>query len=139
MTQTTNKYYKVVAKCGHVGKNKYVPVAFAVYAESGSAASQLVRTFPRVKKQLSDAIISCEEIDRKTYKQLRKENRNNPYLKCKCHADQIAIANFEEEILYNFKEKRHRKIEPELSMKYRKFKYEFGGRFLSSCHISMEY
>ena len=59
-----NKYFKVTAKCGHVGKGNYVPVAFAVKAESRSAASQKVMTYHRVKKQLNDAIISCEEIDR---------------------------------------------------------------------------
>jgi DNA-directed RNA polymerase specialized sigma24 family protein len=65
-----NKYFKVTAKCGHVGKGNYVPVAFAVKAESRSAASQKVMTYHRVKKQLSDAIISCEEIDRDSYKEL---------------------------------------------------------------------
>ena len=40
------KYFKVVAKCGHVGKRNYIPVAFAVKAESKSKASQKVKTFP---------------------------------------------------------------------------------------------
>ena len=77
-----NKYFKVTAKCGHVGKGNYVPVAFAVKAESRSAASQKVMTYHRVKKQLSDAIISCEEIDRDSYKELMQANKEFKYLQC---------------------------------------------------------
>ena len=31
----TKNYYEVIAKCGHVGRKNYIPVKFAVVAESG--------------------------------------------------------------------------------------------------------
>ena len=44
-------YYKVLAKCGHVGKGKYTEVAFPIYSESASEAAQYVLKLPKVKKQ----------------------------------------------------------------------------------------
>ena len=133
---TPNKYFKVIAKCGHVGKGNYVPVAFAVKAESRSAASQKVMTYRRVKKQLNDAIISCEAIDKKSYKELMQANNEFKYLQCKCNKQQSAIEDFDSLICKNeYKKKRH-KIEPAKSMKYRKTIYELGGRrnSLSLCY-----
>lgn len=128
-----NKYFKVIAKCGHVGKGNYVPVAFAVKAESRSAASQNVMRYHRVKKQLSNAIISCDEIDKKSYKELVRVNANDPYLQCKCNRQQREIEDFTSLICRNEYIKAKRKVEPEKSMKYRKAIYELGGRRSSLC------
>ena len=135
MTQTI-KYFKVIAKCGHVGKGNYVPVAFAVKAESKSEASQKVMGYHRVKKHLSDAIISCEEIDKKSYKELVRVNSENPYLQCKCNRQQFEIEDFASLICRNEYKETKRKIEPAKSMKYRKVLYELGGRrnSLSLCY-----
>ena len=46
------KYYIVIAKCGHVGKGKYVEVEFPVMAESKSEASKRILKAPKVKKQV---------------------------------------------------------------------------------------
>ena len=127
MTPNT-KYFKVIAKCGHVGKGNYVPVAFAVRAESRSAASQKVMSYHRVKKQLNDAIISCEEIDKKSYKELMRVNANDPYLQCKCNRQQREIEDFASLICRNEYREERRKAEPAKSMKYRKAIYDLGGR-----------
>lgn len=124
----SNKYFKVIAKCGHVGKGNYVPVAFAVKAESRSSASQKVMGYHRVKKQLSDAIICCDEIDKKSYKELVRVNANDPYLQCKCNRQQREIDNFASLICRNEYRDERRKVEPAKSMKYRKTLYELGGR-----------
>ena len=55
-------YFEVIAKCGHVGRNKYIPIKFAVEAESGKDAAAMVRRFPRVKHNHKDAILDCKEI-----------------------------------------------------------------------------
>ena len=130
------KYFKVIAKCGHVGKGNYVPVAFAVKAESRKEASQKVMGYRRVKKQLSDAIISCEEIDKKSYKELMRVNASDPYLQCKCNRQQRDIENFASLICRNEYRQERRKVEPAKSMKYRKAIYELGGRrnSLSICY-----
>ena len=127
MTQQKQNHFKVIAKCGHVGKMKYVPIAFAVTASSASIASQLVRKFPRVKKQCADAILSCTPISKKEYKELRKANRENPYLSCKCKRDQEQIVGFKDLILECSPRVQKRKSEPALSVKYRKFRYDLGG------------
>ena len=130
------KYFKVTAKCGHVGKGNYVPVAFAVKAQNRSDASQKAMTFPRVKKHLKDAIISCEEIDRNSYKELIRANQEFKYLQCKCNRQQREIEEFDSLICKNEYRRQRRKIEPAKSLKYRKAIYELGGRrnSLSLCY-----
>ena len=59
-------YYKVLAKCGHVGRNKYIEKWFYIKAKSGKEAAKIVRDLPRVKHHHKDAIkdvikISFEE------------------------------------------------------------------------------
>lgn len=129
------KYFRVTAKCGHVGKNNYVPINFAVRAESASEASQIAKGFPRVKKQLKDSIISCEEISKREYKELLSINRKDPYLKSKCSRDHYFIPDVSERIIRIEKEIHHRKVEPVKNYKYRKALYEMGGRrnFQSLC------
>lgn len=127
MTQNTKKYFKVIAKCGHVGRNKYVPISFAVVAQDKSEASQKALTFPRVKKHLKDAIISCEEIEKRTFKEIIKSNSKNEYMKGKCRRDHY-FEGFQEMIKENIKVFYHkRKLEPQKSAKYRREKYENGG------------
>ena len=126
MAQTNQKkYFQVTAKCGHVGKGRYVPINFAVYAENAHEASQRALTFPRVKRNRKDAIIDCVEITHEEYMVLLDANRRDPYLKAKCHR-QIAAEEIEsrtESIVI-----RGRKEKRPLSMKYRKWKHE--GRYL---------
>ena len=133
-----NKYFKVIAKCGHVGKGNYVPVAFAVKAESRSEASQKVMRYHRVKKQLNDAIISSEEIDKKSYKELKRANADNPYLSCKCNRQQREIVEFASLVCRNEYKEERRKIEPAKSMKYRRAIYELGGRRNNLCLCCVE-
>ncbi len=126
MTQTNQKkYFQVTAKCGHVGKGRYVPINFAVCAESAHQASQFARRLPRVKKQLKDAILACVEITHEEYMVLLDANRRDPYLKAKCHRE---IAAEEIESRTESTVIRERKEERPLSMKYRKWKHE--GRYL---------
>ena len=128
-TMTPNKkYFKVTAKCGHVGKNNYVPINFAVRAETASEASQIAKRFPRVKKQLWDSIIACVQISKKEYKELLKTNREDPYLQCKCARDHSFVLNEAERIVRIQKDNSHRKAEEVKNMKYRKFMYDLGGR-----------
>ena len=133
-TMTPNtKYFKVTAKCGHVGKMRYVPINFAVRAESASEAAQIAKRFPRVKKQLWDAIIGCVEITKKEYKELLRINNHDPYLNCTSSREQTLINDLEDRIV-EFEHRNHRrKVEPEKSMKYRKAIYELGGRRNNLC------
>ena len=77
------RYYKVIAKCGHVGKGKCVLVSFACAAENGKEAAAKVRAYARVKHHHKDAIRNVREIKFEAYIKLRAENDADPYLHCK--------------------------------------------------------
>ena len=70
MKNEFEKYYMVIAKCGHVGKKHYVPIKFAVIAEDGKEAAKMVRQFPRVKHNHKDAILSVNKIDYERYQEI---------------------------------------------------------------------
>jgi len=55
------KFYIVTAKCGHVGKSKYILIDFPVIAEDGREAAKIARQIPRVKHHHKDAIRNVEE------------------------------------------------------------------------------
>lgn len=42
-------YYKVLARCGHVKKGRYIEKWFYVEEESKKEAAQIIRNTPRVK------------------------------------------------------------------------------------------
>ncbi len=94
MNENPKRYFKVTAKCGHVGRSHYVPISFPVAASCGKEAAAIARWYPRVKHHHPDAIINCEEIDREQYGILLKANSLDPYLQCKCKRDQRKIAGF---------------------------------------------
>lgn len=74
-------YFKVKAKCGHVGKNNYIIKTFYVKAESGKAAALLVRNMPRVKHNQKDAICIVIKIEYDEYRIGLKESINDFYFR----------------------------------------------------------
>lgn len=83
--------YEVKCKCGHVGRGKYIIIAFPIIAENGKRAASKARHIPRVKHDQKDAIISVREINDEEYQMLRKLNNEDGYLRCKCNQDQKLI------------------------------------------------
>ncbi|MCQ2772556.1 MAG: hypothetical protein MJ238_04705 [Bacilli bacterium] len=77
------KYFKVVAKCGHVGRRFYVPVQFAIRAQNGKEAAKKARDLPRVKHDHKDAILQVKEISYYEFKAINQVNKNDPYLQCR--------------------------------------------------------
>lgn len=94
MNENQKRYFMVTAKCGHVGRKHYVPIAFPVAAACGKEAAAVARWYLRVKHHHPDAIIDCQEIDREQYDSLIEKNRLDPYLRCKCRRDQKMIPGF---------------------------------------------
>lgn len=82
------KYFKVTAKCGHVGIHKYYKGDFYIRAETKEEASKITRNMPRVKHDKKDAILNVEEIDHETYIKGIKENSKHPYFNCKNKQEQ---------------------------------------------------
>lgn len=124
------KYFKVVTKAGHVGKRHYVPVAFAVEAETGKDAAKLARFFPRVKHNHKDAILSCKEISYEDFLELSEINSNDDYLKCHSRQEQRLIDltnriekdNHYDENKYRYKPTKEEKIERKQRIKFKKRK-----------------
>lgn len=107
--------YAVTCKCGHVGRNKFIPITFAVKAENGRAASAMVRRFPRVKHDRKYAIISCQKIDEAKAKIINKKNEDDPYLHCSSIQEQnlhpeIMERLLEEETLSSTKKKEEKAL-----------------------------
>ena len=86
-------YFEVKAKCGHVGRNNYIPISFAVCAKDGKEAARKVRDFPRVKHDHKDAILSVEEICYDTYLEIKNRNNEDPYLQCHTKQEQKKTCN----------------------------------------------
>ena len=83
MEELNKNYYKVICKCGHVGRKHYVPIQFAIIAKNGKEAAKRGRYLPRVKHQHKDAILNVIKINYEDYLMLKEINNNDPYLKCK--------------------------------------------------------
>lgn len=73
-------YYFVIAKCGHVGKGKYIDVIFPIMAETKKEASQMVLLKPKVKKQLSNAISSVFEVSKEEFDEQMNINKEDIYI-----------------------------------------------------------
>lgn len=105
------KYFKVIAKCGHVGRKKYVPIQFAVVAENGKEASSKVRSFPRVKHDRKYAILLCRAISFDEFIKIRELNNSDEYLKCKNKQEQECIEGFKLRIVqeeeFSYRTKKH--------------------------------
>ena len=85
------KYFKVVMKCGHVGRKRYVPITFAVKARNGKEASEKARLIPRVKHAQKYAVLDCVRITYEEFINIRMINDQDDYLKCKNIQDQNRI------------------------------------------------
>ena len=92
------KYYRVTCKCGHVGREFFVRIDFPVKAYSGKEAAEIARYIPRVKHNHKDAVLNCTEIDYEEYLILQKINKNDPYLCCKNHQEQMNIPGIDERL-----------------------------------------
>ena len=107
MKNEFEKYFMVIAKCGHVGRKNYIPVKFTVVAESGKEAAKKVRQFPRVKHNHKDAILDVRCIKLEEFLEIKEINENDPYLKCHSKQEQNLIVNLAERMvadLHNVKQ-----------------------------------
>jgi hypothetical protein len=96
MKNEKHHFYKVVAKCGHVGKKHYIPVQFAICAESGKEAARIVRGFPRVKHDHKDAILLVEKIDSEQFLAIKRISDNDPYLHCRSRREQRKLCDLKD-------------------------------------------
>ena len=82
------KYYRVQAKCGHVGRNHYILKWFYVKAFNGKEAAKRVRQKPRVKHDHKDAIQQVFEITLDEYLVGLKSQLADKYFQCSSRQEQ---------------------------------------------------
>ena len=90
------KYYKVEAKCGHVGRNNYIIKMFYVCAMDGKEAAFKVRLSPRVKHHRKDAIRRVNEIKYEEYLNGLNRLKTDPYFLAHNSAEQRATCVFDD-------------------------------------------
>ena len=84
-------YYLVLVKCGHVGRNYYMPIWFPIEAEDGRQAAAIARQIPRCKHHHKDAILDCIKTNYEGFLAQIEENANDPYLLCSSRHEQNQI------------------------------------------------
>jgi hypothetical protein len=119
----TDRYYRVVAKCGHVGRGMYYEGSFYVCSASGRDAARLVRNMPRVKHNHKDAILYVECIDRDVYQQGLLDQQSNPYWNCTSPQDQ--------ELCWDYI-KPYLRVETEEQLEFREYRYAKHLRYLKT-------
>ena len=98
------KYFEVIAKCGHVGKNKCIFITFACAAENGKEVAAKVRLYKRVKHDHKDAIRNVSEISFEDFVKLKAGNDADAYLHCKNPQEQRKIPGFDSRIVPDVRE-----------------------------------
>ena len=107
------KYFKVNAKCGHVGRRKFINIDFAVVASNAKEAAAKTRRFGRVKHHYKDAINLVCEVSFEEFVELQEKYFNDPYVNCENIQDQRKIEDLYERVnSYDFDdEKKDRCVE----------------------------
>lgn len=112
------KYFKVQAKCGHVGRNHYILKWFYVKALTGEEAAKVVRDKPRVKHDQKDAIRNVKKITFEEYLTGLRLNSEDMYFKSTSKQEQEFYNAVKQEEIYlevceehpNYKKKRNGQI-----------------------------
>ena len=85
-------FYEVLAKCGHVGRNKYIVKKFYVKADTAKEAARQIRNAPRVKHHHKDAIIQVCKITHEEYVEGVIKHQEDEYFNVRNSSDQKRIA-----------------------------------------------
>lgn len=104
-----NKYFIVTAKCGHVGRNKYIEKNLTIRASSGKEAAKKARNHPRVKHHWKDAIVDVVEVTEEEYSRIRIENYSDPYFSVKNIQEQRFYCKNIEKNIYEIEVKERHK------------------------------
>lgn len=108
-------YFRVEAKCGHVGRNKFILKNFFIKSENKKSAAQTVINFPRVKHNHKDVIRVVENISKGMYIEGITETSNDMYFNVTNSTDQKRYCLFgeneikDETINKKYRKKRHKR------------------------------
>lgn len=120
------EYYKVLAKCGHVGRNRYILKWFYLKANSGKEAAKIIRFTPRVKHQHRDAIREVVKIDLDEYVSGIKIMASDIYFNVHNSRDQKLYNCIKQEDVYpEIEEKKYKKKRNGQRLKYESLEKEW--------------
>ena len=103
MVAMNKNYYKVKCKCGHVGRDCYIPIDFPVIANNAKEAAQIARFSPRCKHHHKDCILDVIKITYDEFVAINKSNNDDPYLMCKSIQEQREIDISDRVVSENYK------------------------------------
>jgi len=128
------EYYKVLAKCGHVGRNRYILKWFYLKSDSGEDAAKIIRFTPRVKHHHKDAIREVVRIDYDEYVNGSKIMASDMYFNVHNSTDQKLYNCIKQGDVYpEIEEKKYKKNRNGQRLKYEALEKEWkqkikGGR-----------
>lgn len=76
-----DKYYAVIAKCGHVGTGYFIPICFGIIAKDLESAIKLAKERSRVQRDRKDCILGAIEITPAEYYLIHYNNDHDAYMK----------------------------------------------------------
>jgi len=85
------KFFIVRAKCGHVGRQHYVPIDFPIRAKDAKEAAEIIRITGRVKHNHKDAILEVASVSKYEYINQKSDNQNDPYLNVRSKHEQLKV------------------------------------------------
>ena len=88
-------YYKVIAKCGHVGKGRYIVKDIYVMADDGKEAALKGRWFPRVKHHWKNAIEAVYKITEEEYYLGKTKTKQDKYFQVKNSTEQRCFVDID--------------------------------------------
>ena len=108
-------FFEVEAKCGHVGKNKYILKNFYIKTDSAKKAAYIIRNVPRVKHDHKDAIRNVREITYEEYIEGAKKMGMDDYFRIHNSSEQKTILT--ENVFYEEYEERTKSREVNFKLK----------------------
>ena len=98
--ETSEGYYLVTVKGGHVGRQYYYPMQLPIRASSKKEASDRARYLPRVKKNHKDVVLSVEKISQSAFYQQVSNNDQDPYFNVTSkHQQNIFIEQIKDKLI----------------------------------------
>ena len=112
----SKEFYIVKAKCGHVGRQHYIPISFPVQASSKKEAVSIILQKGRVKRNHKDAILDVKKVNQQKYLEQIEINRKDPYLHIKSrHEQDDVMTDIKDRLVKDphYKTKKNKRVLPE--------------------------
>ena len=113
------KFFIAKVKCGHVGRQLFIPMNFFIYAKNGRDAAYMARCKPGVKRHHPDAVLSVTEITKEQFNILKPLAYNDPYWK----KERMGVKNNQALFIDRLEPEIPRQVVRTNKMSARKFRY----------------